>query len=113
MLDTAEARELIGSIDVSSHAGLRDRALIGLMVHSFAHIGAALGMTVKDVYTRNSRQARAGQGQPAIIVRRRRPLCLNSSFRNGHEPMGCAGPRSGGEEYGHWLMRPTSSGSTS
>jgi integrase len=43
------------SIDVSTHAGLRDRALIGLMVYSFARIGAALGMTVEDVYTRNRR----------------------------------------------------------
>ena len=66
MLDTAEARELLDSIDVSSHAGLRDRALIGLMVYSFARIGAALGMTVRDVYTRNSRQARAGQGHPRL-----------------------------------------------
>jgi hypothetical protein len=30
-------------IDTSSVAGLRDRALIGLMVYSFARIGAALG----------------------------------------------------------------------
>ena len=30
-------------------ARLRDRALIGLMVYSFARIGAALGMTVEDV----------------------------------------------------------------
>ena len=35
--------------------GLRDRALIGLMVYSFARIGAALGMTVEDVYTQNRR----------------------------------------------------------
>jgi integrase len=35
------------------HAGLRDRALIALMVYSFARIGAALGMTVEDVYTQN------------------------------------------------------------
>jgi integrase len=32
-----------------------DRALIGLMVYSFARIGAALGMTVEDVYTQNRR----------------------------------------------------------
>ena len=51
MLDPAEARMLLDSIDVSTHAGLRDRALIGLMVYSFARIGAALGMTVEDVYT--------------------------------------------------------------
>ena len=37
------------------HAGLRDRALIGLMVYSFARIGAALGMKVEDVFTQNRR----------------------------------------------------------
>jgi site-specific recombinase XerD len=55
VLDPAEARELLDSIDVSTHAGLRDRALIALMVYSFARIGAALGMTVEDVYTQNRR----------------------------------------------------------
>jgi site-specific recombinase XerC len=55
MLDPAEARALLDSINVATHAGLRDRALIGLMVYSFARIGAALGMTVEDVYTQNRR----------------------------------------------------------
>ena len=55
VLDPAEARALLDSIDVSTHAGLRDRALIGLMVYSFARIGAALGMRVEDVYTQNRR----------------------------------------------------------
>ena len=55
VLDPAEARALLDSIDVSTHAGLRDRALIGLMVYSFARVGAALGMTVEDVYTQNRR----------------------------------------------------------
>ena len=34
---------------------LRDRALIGIMVFSFARIGAVLGMKVEDVYTQNRR----------------------------------------------------------
>jgi site-specific recombinase XerD len=55
VLDPAEARTLLDSIDVSTPAGLRDRALIALMVHSFARIGAALGMTVADVYTQKRR----------------------------------------------------------
>jgi site-specific recombinase XerD len=55
VLDPAEARALLNSIDVTTHAGLRDRALIGLMVYSFARIGAALGMTVEDVYRQNRR----------------------------------------------------------
>lgn len=55
VLDPAEARELLNSIDVTTPAGLRDRALIGLMVYSFARIGAAIGMRVEDVYTQNRR----------------------------------------------------------
>jgi len=55
VLTPAEARTLLDSIDVTTPAGLRDRALIGLMVYSFARIGAALGMGVADVYTQNRR----------------------------------------------------------
>jgi len=55
VLDPAEARALLDSIDVTTHSGLRDRALIGLMVYSFARIGAALGMSVEDVYTQHRR----------------------------------------------------------
>ncbi len=43
VLEPAEARALIDSIDVSTHSGLRDRALIAMMVYSFARVGAALG----------------------------------------------------------------------
>jgi site-specific recombinase XerD len=55
VLDPAEARALLDSINVATHGGLRDRALIALMVYSFARIGAALGMAVEDVYTQNRR----------------------------------------------------------
>jgi site-specific recombinase XerC len=59
--DPSEARALIDSIDVTTYAGLRDRALIGLMVYPFARIGAALGMTVEDMY----KQKPAPVGQAA------------------------------------------------
>ena len=55
VLEPAEARALIDSIDVGTPVGLRDRALIGLMVYSFARVGAALGMKVDDVFTQNRR----------------------------------------------------------
>ncbi len=55
VLDPAEARQLIDVIDTTTVIGLRDRALIGLMVYSFARIGAAIGMRVEDVYTQNRR----------------------------------------------------------
>ena len=55
VLDPQEARQLLDAIDVGTPAGLRDRALIGLMVYSFARVGAALGMKVEDVFTQNRR----------------------------------------------------------
>jgi site-specific recombinase XerD len=55
VLEPAEARALLDSIDVSTPAGLRDRALISLMLYSFARIGAALGMKVEDVFTQSRR----------------------------------------------------------
>jgi site-specific recombinase XerC len=55
VLEPAEARALLDGIDVATPAGLRDRALIALMVYSFARVGAALGMRVEDVYTQNRR----------------------------------------------------------
>ena len=55
VLDPQEARQLIDAIDTTTIIGLRDRALIGLMVYSFARIGAAIGMRVEDVYAQNRR----------------------------------------------------------
>ncbi len=55
VLEPAEARALIDSIDTTTPIGLRDRALIGLMVYSFARVGAALSMKVEDVFTQNRR----------------------------------------------------------
>jgi site-specific recombinase XerC len=55
VLEPAEARALIDAIEITTPVGLRDRALIGLMVFSFARVGAALGMTVEDVFTQNRR----------------------------------------------------------
>jgi integrase len=48
VLDPSEARAPLDSIDIATHAGLRDRALIALMVYSFARIGATLGMAIED-----------------------------------------------------------------
>jgi integrase/recombinase XerD len=50
-----EARSLIDSIDVSTIVGLRDRALIALLIYSFARISAALQMDVEDYYPQGKR----------------------------------------------------------
>ncbi|WP_166911563.1 MULTISPECIES: tyrosine-type recombinase/integrase [unclassified Burkholderia] len=55
VLEAAEARQLLDSIDVTMPGGLRDRALIALMMFSFARVGAALAMRVEDVYVAQRR----------------------------------------------------------
>jgi site-specific recombinase XerD len=55
VLDPAEARALLDGIDTTTPAGLRDRALIAVMVYSFARVGAATGMKVEDVFVQNRR----------------------------------------------------------
>src|SRR3546814_2752103 len=55
VLPPDEARRLLDSIDVTTHAGLRDRALIGLMDYNFARIGAALAMRVEGVFMQTRR----------------------------------------------------------
>jgi site-specific recombinase XerD len=55
VLEVEEARALINTIDVSGAAGLRDRALIALMIYSFARIGAALAMKREDVFIQGRR----------------------------------------------------------
>jgi integrase/recombinase XerD len=48
VLSGEATKELIEGIDTSSLIGLRDRALIGVMVYSFARISAVLAMDVED-----------------------------------------------------------------
>lgn len=50
VLDGSEARQLFDSIDTATIIGLRDRAIIGVMVFSFARVSAVLGMDVEDFY---------------------------------------------------------------
>jgi site-specific recombinase XerD len=55
VLAADEARTLLDSIDTGTLVGLRDRALIGLMVYTFARVGAALQIKVEDVYVQGRR----------------------------------------------------------
>lgn len=54
-LSTEDTRRLLDSIDTSDVAGLRDRALIGVMVFSFARVGAVVKMDVGDYYVNGKR----------------------------------------------------------
>ena len=55
VLDEADARRLLASIDTSHVVGLRDRALIGVMTYTFARVTAALTMNVKDYFPTGKR----------------------------------------------------------
>ena len=55
VLQPAEARQLLDSIDTSTLPGLRDRALLAVMVYSFARVSAVVGMRVEDYYQQGKR----------------------------------------------------------
>jgi site-specific recombinase XerD len=55
VLTGTEARLLLDAIDTATIIGLRDRALIGVMVYSFARVGAVTAMNVEDYYQQGKR----------------------------------------------------------
>jgi site-specific recombinase XerD len=55
VLAAEEARALLDSIETDRLIGLRDRALIGLMVYTFARVNAVLSMRVEDYFVQGRR----------------------------------------------------------
>lgn len=55
VLTAEEARRLLSSIDTSVVIGQRDKALLGVMVYSFARVSAAIAMRVDDFYAEGKR----------------------------------------------------------
>ena len=55
VLQPADARQLLDAIDTSTLPGLRDRALLGVMVYSFARVSAIVGMRVEAYYQQGKR----------------------------------------------------------
>ena len=56
VLTADEARALLDAIDITDTlTGLRDRALIGVMVYTFARVNAVIGMKVKDYFIQGRR----------------------------------------------------------
>ena len=50
VLTQKQARKLLDSIETDTLVGLRDRAILGTMVYSFARVSAVVGMNVSDYY---------------------------------------------------------------
>jgi len=50
VLEPADARAMLDAIDCLTVVGLRDRALIAVMVYSFARVGAVVKMRVEDYF---------------------------------------------------------------
>lgn len=55
VLSAEETREILSRIDTRTVVGLRDRALISVLVYTFARVGAAIGMKAEDVYVQGKR----------------------------------------------------------
>jgi integrase/recombinase XerD len=56
VLTAAQARTLLESIDITTVSGLRDRALLAVMIYSFARVSAVVGMSMEDYYLEGTRR---------------------------------------------------------
>src|SRR6266851_2612276 len=87
VLSAEEARKPLDSIESNTLIGLRDRALIGTMVYSFARVGATVTMRVGDYFS-------APQTVMAQVARKRRQAprgTLPSESRGVLERLGRGG----------------------
>jgi site-specific recombinase XerD len=50
-----EVQRLLDAVETSTHTGLRDRALLGVLAYTFARIGAAVNLKVEDYYPSGKR----------------------------------------------------------
>ena len=50
-----EVQRLLDVIETSTHTGLRDRALLGVLAYTFARIGAVVNLKVEDYYPSGKR----------------------------------------------------------
>ena len=75
-----EARDLLDSIATRSPVGLRDRALIALMIYTFARVGAVLNAS--RTYSRKAATPGCGSTRKAASITRC-PVTTNSTPRPG------------------------------
>src|SRR6201987_2463925 len=50
-----EVQKLLNTVEISTHVGLRDRALLGVLAYTFARIGAVVNLKVEDYYPSGQR----------------------------------------------------------
>jgi integrase/recombinase XerD len=50
-----EVQKLLEAVETSTHTGLRDRALLGVLAYTFARIGAVVNLKVQDYYPSGKR----------------------------------------------------------
>ena len=50
-----EVQKLLDAVETSTHTGLRDRALLGVLAYTFARIGAVVNLKVEDYYPSGKR----------------------------------------------------------
>src|SRR5438105_8492832 len=50
-----EVQRLLNAVETSTHTGLRDRALLGVLACTFARIGAVVNLKVEDYYPSGKR----------------------------------------------------------
>ena len=93
----AEARKLLETIDTGALAGLRDRALLSVMLYSFARVSAVLGMRRQDYFGQGSHLRTVGAVLEDAGLPSRQLLEQRRSGRTLHQEGGTGRDESAGD----------------
>ena len=105
VLAREDARRLLESLRTDTVVGLRDRALLALMIYSFARVGAAVTMRVED-FRPTGRRWSIGSERRAVSRTKFRPTTIwrpgcttTSKLRESQTILGagCSGQLRGGQ----------------
>lgn len=95
VLAADQARLLLDSIDTATVVGLRDRALIGLMIYTFARVSAVVGLELDDYHLRGKRRwvrLREKGGREHTVPLHHRAEEYVDTYLEAASPMGQRGP---------------------
>ena len=93
VLDREEARALLAAIDTGTLTGLRDRAVIAVMIYTFARVGAVVQLNVRDYYSQGdgggfTSTRRAGKSTKRPASRNSKLIWMRTWRRPGSPPTG-------------------------
>jgi len=110
VMSSQEASAFLNSIDTSQVVGLRDRALVAVMVYAFARVSAVVGLKVEDYFPLKKRwwlrlHEKGGKVNEMAVITSWSNIWMSTSLRRVSRPI--RKPRSSAQPWDAKVSSPT------